>query len=266
MKHLTPIAITPYLNMRAFVHHGAPAGCELVPLAPREAGPAIASGRIPAGVVPVGALSELGRQVELLGDYGIACPGPSRSVLFFSHRPFDELDERSIIGVTRESRSSVRLLYLLLAYRGRALPRLAAPGEALDGELVIGDAALRRVRKRDYPHVVDLAERWLQHHGLPMVFARWVVNRHAPRALRARLQLWLSAFAMREAALLDRAAEADCAMAGLDPASARDYLAGIRSVLKVEDLRGQALYLSELARHDWPDFPCSAPRALQESN
>ena len=55
-------------------------------------------------------------------------------------------------------------------------------------------------------------------------------------------------------------------MAGLDPASARDYLAGIRSVLKAEDLRGQALYLSELARHDWPDFPCSAPRALQESN
>ena len=266
MKNLVPIAITPYLNMRAFVHHGAPAGCELVPLAPREAGPAIASGRIPAGVVPVGALSELGRQVELLGDYGIACPGPSRSVLFFSHRPFDELDEHSVIGVTRESRSSVRLLYLLLAYRGRALPRLAAPGEALDGELVIGDAALRRVREREYPHVVDLAERWQQHHGLPMVFARWVVNRHAPRALRARLQLWLSAFAMHEAALLERAAAADYAMAGLDPASARDYLAGIRSVLKAEDLRGQALYLSELARHDWPDFPCSAPRALQESN
>ena len=262
----TPIAITPYLNMRAFVHHGAPAGCELVPIAPRDAGPAIASGRMPAGVVPVGALSELGRQVELLGNYGIACPGPSRSVLFFSHRPFDELDGQAAIGITRESRSSVRLLYLLLAYRGRALPRLASAGEPLDGELVIGDAALRRARVRDYPHVVDLAERWQQQHGLPMVFARWVVNRQAPRALRARLQLWLSAFAMNEPALLDCTAAADAALAGLDPTTARDYLAGIRSVLEPEDLRGQALYLAEFARHDWPDFPCTAPRALQETN
>jgi hypothetical protein len=27
----------------------------------------------------------------------------------------------------------------------------------------------------------------------------------------------------------------------------------------------QRRYLDELARHDWPDFPCAAPRALQES-
>lgn len=261
----TPIAITPYLNMRAFVHHGAPHGCALRPLAPRDAVPALASGQVPAGVVPVGALAELGRRVELLGDYGISCPGPSRSVLFFSRRPLEDLGARDPIAVTRDSRSSVRLLCLLLASRGQALPRLAGPDEVPVGELVIGDAALRAARRPSWPFVTDLAERWQQLHGLPMVFARWVVHRDASRALRARLLLWLSAFAMNEAALLDRAAAADCGMAGLDTAGARAYLDGIRSVLRAEDLAGQQRYLDELARHDWPDIPCTAPRALLES-
>ena len=38
------VVITPYLNTRAFVHHGAPDGCRLRALPLREAQAAIASG------------------------------------------------------------------------------------------------------------------------------------------------------------------------------------------------------------------------------
>ncbi len=255
MKDPVRLVITPYLNTRAFVHHGAPADCELLALPPREAGPAIVGGRAQAGIVPVGALGELGRQVDLLGDYGIACAGPSLSVLFFSRVPFDELDGHSRIALTPDSRSSVRLLYLLLAWRGRAMPTVATAGDTPDGELVIGDAALRRApRLAAYPYVIDLAERWHRLQGLPMVFARWVIRRDAAPALRARLLAWLAAYAQAESRLLDGAAAADAGRAGLAPGAARAYLNGIRTVLEAADLRGQQRYLDELARFDWPDF------------
>jgi len=268
------LVITPYLNTRAFVHHGAPAGCALLALPPREAGPALLAGRAQAGIVPVGALVELGRQVELLGDYGIACAGPSLSVLFFSRVPFDALDGHSRIALSPDSRSSVRLLYLLLAARGIEVPGVAADGGPVDGELVIGDAALRRApRLAVYPHVTDLAERWHRLQGLPMVFARWVIRRDATPALRERLLAWLAAYARAEATHLERAAATDAARAGLTPDAARVYLRGIRTVLDASDLRGQQRYLDELARHDWPDFvhatrhrPLPVPRSGAGTN
>lgn len=256
------VVITPYLNTRAFVHHGAPSGGELIALAPRVAGPAIAAGDAIAGVVPVGALVDVEDEVELLGHYGIACPGASQSVLFFSREPFDTLDESARLKLTSESRSSVRLLHLLLSWRGRGMPRRAGPADTIDGELVIGDAALLRADAPHpvFPHVVDLAERWHTLTGLPMVFARWVVRRDVSAARRAQLLDWLGAFGRDEARLLERAALLDGARAGLDAAHARRYLAGIRSVLGVAELRGQQRYLDELERHDWPDF---APAGAQ---
>lgn len=254
------LVITPYLNTRAFVHHGAPTGGELLALPPREAGPAIAGGRAIAGIVPVGALAEFGDTFELLGNYGIACPGAAQSVLFFSRLPFEELGADARLRLTSDSRSSVRLLYLLLAARGRGMPRRAGPRDAIDGELVIGDAALRRAARRPepLPHVVDLAARWRATTGLPMVFARWIVRRDASAAVRAQLLDWLAAFADDEARLQERAAVLDGARAGLDAACARRYLDGIHLVLGADELRGQQRYLDELARHDRTEFAAAA--------
>lgn len=254
------IVITPYLNARAFVHHGAPAGAELVALPPREAVSVIARGAAVAGIVPVGALGEIAHEVELLGEYGIACPGPSQSVLLFSRVPFDALDERMCLRLSTESRSSVRLLQVLLAWRGGGMPRAAAAHEASDGELVIGDAALLRAATPDpaRPYVVDLAERWQALTSLPMVFARWVVRRDAPGALRASLLAWLAAYARAEPTLLARAARLDGARAGLDAHRARDYLAGIRTVLGAAELRGQQRYLDALATAERRDVVATA--------
>ncbi|MGD9602507.1 MAG: MqnA/MqnD/SBP family protein [Gammaproteobacteria bacterium] len=258
------IVITPYLNSRAFVHHGPPPGCRLRALAPRDAGPAILRGEVLAGLVPVGGLADLGSQVELLGEYGIACPGPSRSVLFCSRVPFAEIDATTTVRLSADSMSSVRLLYLLLTYRGGSLPRFVSDAGDVDGELVIGDAALRMAGDARYPHRVDLAEGWQARHGLPMVFARWVIDRRATRAQRAQLAWWLRAYAAHAPALLDRAAAECHAAVGLSVSDARDYLDGIRTSLRGEDLAGQARYLAELSRLDLPPWLASSPRVTRD--
>lgn len=257
---------TPYLNSRAFVHHGAPPGCELRTAIPREAGPAILRGDAVAGIVPVGGLAQLGAQVELLGSFGISCPGASQSVLFLSHRPFDALDGSARIRLSADSMSSVRLLYLLFAYGGGTLPRLASPGTPPDGELVIGDAALRLQARGRYAYTTDLALRWQAMHDLPMVFARWVIHRNAPRALRAQLLWWLGTYAANEPALLDRVAAEQHHATGLTPEAARRYLAGIRTALRAEDLRGQQRYLLDLQKYPLPGFLLPHPDATVDSN
>lgn len=260
------LIITPYLNTRAFVHHRPPGMFLFLPLTPREAVPALLAGKAIAGVVPVGGLHELGFEAELLGNYGIASPGPAQSVLLFSNQPFDTLGESHRIRLSADSMSSVRLLYLLLAGRnGRhTLPRPAREGEAFDAELVIGDRALQPGIRAAWPHVTDLAEAWQARHQLPMVFARWVVHRRASASMRAHLAWWLSAYALREEELRDRAAAEDYAMAGLDAPGARAYLGGLRHVLTDEDLAGQARYEQELAAHPWiEDLLASVPSNRQ---
>ena len=77
------IALTPYLNNRAFFYHTAPENCEFIKLSPRESVKALVDGRVQAGVVPVAGLKQIGDQFELLGKFGIASEGPIQSVLFF---------------------------------------------------------------------------------------------------------------------------------------------------------------------------------------
>jgi predicted solute-binding protein len=248
------ILLTPYLNTRPLWHHGAPRGFELDTLAPRLAVEAMRRGEALAAVVPVAGLARLQGTAELLGPYGIACRGRSESVLLCSQQPFAALDGDTRLALSADSMSSVRLLYLLLARRmpDRGVPRLVAAGEAVDAALIIGDAALRAAGRGEWPHVTDLATQWFLAHGRPMVFARWVVSRHAGADERARLRAWLDDYARREGELRARAATADHARGGLDAGAAARYLAGIRTCLDADDLAGQAIYERELARYPWP--------------
>ncbi len=260
MKAMPTVLITPYLNTRAFVHHGAPAGCRLEACAPREAAARMQRGDALAAVVPVGGLARLAGIVEPLGNYGIACRGVSRSVLLFSREPFAALGPHTRLALSRESMSSVRLLLLLLCARPgtRRLPTLVAPEDGPDAELVIGDAALLRARRSGAAHVTDLATPWFLTHGRAMVFARWVVQRDAAVDERSRLLAWLDAYARNEPALHTLAAAHDHARAGLDAAAAHAYLAGIHSVLDADALAGQALYERELAENPWLDDQLAA--------
>jgi chorismate dehydratase len=263
------IAMIPYANMAPFQEMGPPQGCDLVDCLPRESIQALKSKRVWAAAVPVGGLAELAQETTFVGCFGIAVLEEAMSVLFFSDRPFEEFSPRLSIGLTGESASSVRLLYLLLGYQNGfdAMPRRVSKGEAGNGELVIGDRALRWAREfqqggqvRGYRHVADLAALWHGRFSLPFVFARWVVRKDAPEPVKAALHQWLKQFEGREEHLIQQAAPKVAQRLGLPVDYARHYLKVIRRCLSSQDEAGQERFLNELKRHArTPLFPGGAP-------
>jgi predicted solute-binding protein len=257
-----PVAMIPYTNMAPYRELGPPAGCRFVSLVPSRSIAALKNNSVIAAAAPVGGLPELAGLTDFLGCFGIAAIERSLSVLFFSKRPLADLGSSTRIRVTDESASSVRLLYLLLSYhRGRDdLPRLAAPDETADGELLIGDRALlrmdaeqRQTRGDAGPApdsvVTDLASAWYARQKLPFVFARWVVRRDAPPQARAALESWLSEFKAREEELVGRAVPAAAEKLNLEPQTIRTYFRVLRRCLDETDLAGQARFLEECRRY-----------------
>ena len=214
--------------------------------------------RVWAAAVPVGGLAALKEQTTFIGHFGIAVQGQAMSVLFFSDRPFREFSAPLTVGLTGESASSVRLLYLLLGYQNGfdAMPCLVPKGADSNGYLVIGDRALRWAQEysetgavRGYAHVTDLAEQWYQRFELPFVFARWVVHVDAPASLKTALHQWLQHYAQEENYLIEKATPKVAERLDLPLAYAQQYLKVIRRCLTHEDEAGQERFLSELKIH-----------------
>ncbi len=228
-------------------------GCRFVPLVPRASIAALQSGAVVAAAVPVGGLSALDGVVETVGRFGIAADGKSMSVLLFSRVPFDAMHGPRTIRVTGETASSVRLLYLLLGqcHGFDRLPHLAADGQVPDGELLIGDRALvkgQAIDDTDPIYVTDLSRRWGDIHGLPFVFARWVVRKDAPEAVKSAIAEWLDEFKMREPSLVEQAVAEAAATLDLAPGIVRHYFQVIRRCLDERDIRGQELFFKMIAQ------------------
>jgi len=169
----------PYLNSEVFYQDFPLDLVELLDLVPRQLSRAARRGEIDVGPVPIVTCFELEDQFIPLGDFGIAVKDKAMSVLLFSKRPIEELDE-SRIGITGESSTSVRLLKILLRQRYNVRPThyVSTTDTKTDGILLIGDAALNnRKGLPSYPLVYDLGELWMEWTGLPFVFARWIVRR-----------------------------------------------------------------------------------------
>ena len=262
-----PVAMIPYTNMAPYRELGAPTGCHFVPLVPKASIDALLEGTVAAAAVPVGGLDRLGDTVASVGVYGIAAKGPSMSVLLFSRVPFEALRRPLTLQVTSETASSVKLLYLLL---GRTvgfdkLPFLTAGERPADGELLIGDRALVRGQAAragvSSGTVTDLSQKWLELHGLPFVFARWVVRRDAPEAIKTEIASWLETFRAQEARLVEKAVDPSARALGLPPAVVRHYFSVIRRSLDEEDLRGQREFIQAFDRHGrQPLFRRMSPR------
>ncbi len=243
-----PVAMIPYANMAPYRQLGAPGNCHLVPLVPKASIEALIAGRVTAAAVPVGGLTRLAGIVETVGRFGIAARGASMSVLLFSRCPMDRLQAPRTLRLTSESASSVRLLYLLLGHRSgfNRLPRLAAPGQRPDARLLIGDRALIKgvaaTADDGLAIVTDLSQAWFDIHGLPFVFARWVVRKDAPDSVKTAIAGWLERFKANEAALVDRAVGAAAERLDLESHVVRRYFGAIRRCLDDSDLRGQQLF------------------------
>ena len=242
------IGLIPYANMGPYRACGMPDGFESVPTTPTQTTRALISGEILAGAVPVGDLPSLQDRVDFIDTFGIAAAGPVASVLLFSSVRMTELVAPTRIFLTEQSSSSVRLLFLLLRDLNGpdSLPCRSTDRRATDAELLIGDDALKQAALNRRPFVYDLAEEWSATTGLPMVFARWVVQTNAAPEAKNALLRWLHTFAAREAECVAEAATAEAERLSVSRRDMLSYLNGIRRVLTDRDLAGQDLFLQRL--------------------
>lgn len=146
--------------------------------------------RVDAGVLPVVDAWRLSEAFEPVGSFGIAAHGPAMSVLLFSKRPWDQL-ENARVGLTDESSTSAQLLRLLLTQRdNRRVEWRTGFSPTDDARLIIGDAALcpEPGFLRDFPHLTDLGAEWTRWRGTPFVFARWMVRKSVKPLWKRQLE------------------------------------------------------------------------------
>ncbi|WP_319525164.1 menaquinone biosynthesis protein [uncultured Desulfosarcina sp.] len=247
----TPIAMIPYANMAPYRQLGEPEGCHFVPLVPSASIDALIAGTVDAAAVPVGGLAKLSGLVETVGQFGIAARGPSMSVLLFSQYPIEQMHAPRTLRLTTESATSVRLLFLLMgtALGFERLPTLVGEGRQPDAHLLIGDRALvENVSAKVWPHKTDLSQQWFELHGLPFVFARWVVRKGAPDAVKESIAAWLDTFKANEAELVARSIPQTAVRLQLDDDVVRRYFQAIRRCLENDDLEGQRLFMEDFQR------------------
>jgi chorismate dehydratase len=153
---------------------------------PSACAEALRRGAADIGIIPAISYQTI-PDLVVIPDVAIAAKGPVRSILLVSKVPVREIKR---VAVDTSSRTSVGLLHTLFAECWRPSrnasslpqfvpmePNLAAMVAACDAALLIGDPALT-VDRTQY-HVLDLAEEWHRHTGLPFVFAFWAVCKRA---------------------------------------------------------------------------------------
>jgi chorismate dehydratase len=155
----------------------------LIPTPPSELGRMASKGEIDAGILATADYFVNEDRYEPIGGLGVANHEEVRSILLASRRPLQELDG-TVVGITEETSTSVRLLRILLEVRHGLTPERYLRGlrEGADAFLVIGNEALgQNVRPAPgYPHRYDLASEWWAWTGLPFVFAIWAIRRSLP--------------------------------------------------------------------------------------
>lgn len=144
--------------------------------------PSVCASKLEAGeadiaLVPVAIIPKLSNP-KIVTDYCIATPGKVRTVCLFGETPIEEWDS---LYLDFHSRSSVQLSQILLKEYWQLSPTLLHAKEGFideikgnTGGLVIGDRTFPLYER--FPYIYDLGEAWLNHTGLPFVFAAWVTN------------------------------------------------------------------------------------------
>ncbi|MGC3989294.1 MAG: menaquinone biosynthesis protein [Chthoniobacteraceae bacterium] len=171
------IGCVKYLNSRPLIHSGVRNG--EVPVIfehPAQLADDLRAGQLDAALIPVFEAMRIPGLVAADG-VGIACRGPVYSVLL-AYR--GELQSHRVVSLDPASRTSVHLAQVLLAEYYRMQPTYIKGGEA-DARVLIGTQAIDfRQQHGGTWNYLDFGEAWLQHTGLPFVFALWMLRADLP--------------------------------------------------------------------------------------
>ena len=186
MERKIKVGAVSYLNTKPLLYgleHGPIKNeIELILDYPARLVEMLKTGAIDIGLVPVGALSELG-EYHIVSDYCIGTEGEVASVALFSQVPMEEIET---VILDYQSRTSVKLCKLLFEkHWKKTVQFIDAKDEKYIEEikgtsagLIIGDRALAFRGKSNY--IYDLGSGWKDMTGLPFVFAVWISIKSLP--------------------------------------------------------------------------------------
>jgi chorismate dehydratase len=150
--------------------------------APARSAELLATDRVDAALVPVGAYQSI-EAVRVLPDVCVGAREKVRSVCIISTN--DRLEDARLVALDVSSRTSVLLTKIIFKEFLGFEPewRASAPDIDLmlaeaDTALLIGDPALKLAsRPRPGVRVFDLASLWRSYTGLGFIFAMWMTKR-----------------------------------------------------------------------------------------
>jgi len=179
------IGAVSYLNTRPLLYGIEQSGLmpqiELIKAYPAMIAQDLIDGNIDMGLVPVAVIPLL-KEAHLVSKYCIGAESAVASVCIFSDVPMEQIEN---VYLDYQSRTSVQLAKILLQQFWKKEVNFikAEVGyihqiNGTSAGVIIGDRAL--LARSNFKYVYDLAEAWIEHTGLPFVFATWIANKPIP--------------------------------------------------------------------------------------
>ena len=222
----------------------------------------LAQGKLDAGIVSSYAYGLNADRYYILPDLSISATGPVGSVILLSKVSIEELNEKLVL-LTPQSATSVNLLHIILEdffgmrpiFRTGNFKELSVNPVA-QAYLAIGDEALRLRSNRDNLFRSDLAKIWLDHTGLPFVFAVWAVREESWIAWPEKIRLLhkrLSECYQKGLKELERISNLVAHKIPMTSSDCLEYLKGIELDLSEKKQQGLLHFFRML--HDRGGFP-----------
>ncbi len=222
----------------------------------------LAQGKLDAGIVSSYAYGLNADRYYILPDLSISATGPVGSVILLSKVPIEKLNEKLVL-LTPQSATSINLLHIILEdflgirpiFRTGNFKELSANPVA-QAYLAIGDEALRLRSNRDNLFRSDLAKIWLDHTGLPFVFAVWAVREESWIARPEKIRLLhkrLSECYQKGLKELERISNLVAHKIPMTSSDCLEYLKGIELDLSEKKQQGLLHFFRML--YDRGDFP-----------
>lgn len=180
-------------------------------------------------------------KLKALPDFSISTLAKVFSVMLFSKKPWQDLDNTKI-AITTQSATSVELLRILLKEKG--INAQLVPFEANlqtmlaehSAALLIGDNALIEATNDHEHYIYDLGEEWYKLTKLPFTFAVWASHRdNKPSKILVEK---LRQARIKGLGNLQEVAKQESKKLRLDTTTIQKYLANFRYYLDLPDRDG----------------------------